>query len=363
MSPSFRTSRRSRQFLGLASDAVRDQIARHNPAGGVFNGSYLNEIVNFDSQDAYLESDVTEDGLTRAFGHMSLRCHPGAPSGVPSELLRQLLKADPEIASLGREFNELHDQIKATYRFISHAPKKTSQEHKHLQQRLKNAKKILVDELNTAYRRDYFFRVHNEMMKMSLDQTAIEEPGNEPMVQHELEERNRLQEVLCNFSRDLPPQEIVSRKVTTVTLFVTLASRRVCQTRQPQRPSTNSQDPIKQEYPSLTPFTLLQPDPFPLVCEKTQCIICLGDTRLTNKERTRKFSRVSHMMSHVEDVHLGKLQPGKKPACQHPHCSPGGKGLFFDKIMHLRVTWHWSIRLTSLTSVFDRTIVYICTYI
>jgi hypothetical protein len=320
----------------LASDAVRDQIARHNPGGGVFNGSYLNEIVNFNSQDAYLESDVSEDGLTRAFGHMSLRCHPGAPSGVPSELLRQLLAADPEIASLEREVNELHDQLKATYRFIKRAPEEKKREHQHLQQQLKNAKKSLTDELDAAHRRDYFFRIHNEMMKMSLDQTAIEEPGDEPMVQHELEERNRLQVVLCNFSRDLPPKEIVSRKVTTVNLFVALASRRVCQTRQPRRPSADSNDPIKQEHPSLVPPSLPQPEPFPLVFKKTQCIICLWDTRLAYKERTREFSRVSHMMTHVDNVHLGKLQPGEKSVCQDPYCSPGGRGLFFDNIMHFK---------------------------
>ncbi|TVY17613.1 hypothetical protein LARI1_G005246 [Lachnellula arida] len=116
----------------LASDAVRDQIARYNPAGGVFNGLYLNEIMNFNSQDTYLESNVSEDSLTRAFGHISLRCHPGAPSEVPSELLSQLLAADPEITSLGQEFKCLHDQIKVTYRFIKHAPEKKRQEHKDL---------------------------------------------------------------------------------------------------------------------------------------------------------------------------------------------------------------------------------------
>lgn len=113
---------------------MRDQIACHTPEAGVFNSLYLNERVNFNSQDAYLESDVSEDGLTRAFAHMSLRCHPGAPSGVPSELLHQLLTADPEIASLEREFNELHDQTKATYRFINREPEKERKEHEHLQQ-------------------------------------------------------------------------------------------------------------------------------------------------------------------------------------------------------------------------------------
>ena len=304
---------------------MRDQVARHNPATGVFNGSYINERVQFNVQDAFLESDVSEDGLTRAFAHMSLRCHPG---GVPSELLGQLLAADPEIASLQREFKVLHDQIKTTYGFINRAPEEKRLEHKHIQQQLKNARKSLTDELDAAYRRDYFFRVHNEMMKMSLNPTAIEEPVDEPMVQHELEERNQLQEVLCNFSRGLTPQEVVSHKIIAVTLMIALASRRVCQTRQPRRPSSGCKDPVKPELPSPSPDPVPQP---PLICENTQCIICLWDTRLPYKIRTRKFSRPSHMMTHVES-HLRRLLPGEKPVCLDPRCSPEGKGLFFDTI-------------------------------
>ncbi|TVY29336.1 hypothetical protein LHYA1_G001347 [Lachnellula hyalina] len=80
---------------GMASDTKHDQMARRDPGRGVFNGLYLNERFDFNSQAAYLEEDVSEDGLTLAFAHMSLRCHPGAPSGVPSDLLRPLLAADP----------------------------------------------------------------------------------------------------------------------------------------------------------------------------------------------------------------------------------------------------------------------------
>ena len=68
--------------LGKASDAIRDQVMRHNPFTGVFNEAYNNHAVRFNVQDAYLESDITDDGLTRAFTHMSIRCNPGAPKEV-----------------------------------------------------------------------------------------------------------------------------------------------------------------------------------------------------------------------------------------------------------------------------------------
>jgi hypothetical protein len=37
---------------------------RHNPFTGVFNEAYNNHAVRFNVQDAYLESDITDDGST-----------------------------------------------------------------------------------------------------------------------------------------------------------------------------------------------------------------------------------------------------------------------------------------------------------
>jgi hypothetical protein len=45
---------------------------RHDPYTGVFNGAYNNESVRFNVQDGYLNGEISEDGLTRAFTHMSI---------------------------------------------------------------------------------------------------------------------------------------------------------------------------------------------------------------------------------------------------------------------------------------------------
>lgn len=69
---------------------MRNQIACYNPSSSVFNFAYLNEAVNFNTQDTYLgefREDVLEDGLTRAFTYMSLCYYLGAPLGAPLELL------------------------------------------------------------------------------------------------------------------------------------------------------------------------------------------------------------------------------------------------------------------------------------
>ena len=71
--------------------------------------------------------------------------------------------------------------------------------------------------MKNAYRKDYFFRIHNEMMKIQLkrplNKTAVEDEV-EPLVEHQLKERTQLQRIICDFSKGLSPEAIVSRKVS-----------------------------------------------------------------------------------------------------------------------------------------------------
>ena len=148
--------------------------------------------------------------------------------------MERLLAADPEIAVLERRFRESHTRIKSEYKFINRAPKEIREAHKKLGQQLKAATKSLEDELEAEHRKDYFFYIHNEMMKRQLNrqlnETVVEEEA-EPVIEHQLEERTRLQLVLCDLSKDLSPQAIVARKVLAINLQIALASRKELMTR------------------------------------------------------------------------------------------------------------------------------------
>jgi hypothetical protein len=43
------------------------------------------------------------------------------------------------------------------------------------------------------------------MIQRQLDKTVVEEEDVEPVIQHQLEERAPLQQILCDFSKDLKP--------------------------------------------------------------------------------------------------------------------------------------------------------------
>ena len=95
-----------------------------------------------------------------------------------------------------------------------------------------------------------------------------EEEDVEPVIKHQLTERTQLQQILCDFSRDLSPQDIVSWKVSAINLFVALASRQEFQTRtRKPRSVLIFKDLIKKESPAPEPFP--PPSKFPLVYEKT----------------------------------------------------------------------------------------------
>jgi len=133
----------------------------------------------------------------------------------------------------------------------------------------------------------------------------------EPVVQHQLPERTQLQEIMCDFSEDLTTKDIVRRRIRAVNLMVALCSRREVP-RPKQRLPTSRQDPIKEESPD--------PEPFPLLCAKTQCPICIGDERMTYTRRTFCYGRPSHMMDHVERAHLRGVSADQTISCRHPVC-------------------------------------------
>jgi tRNA(Glu) U13 pseudouridine synthase TruD len=135
---------------------------------------------------------------------MSIRCNLGAPREVPREVIELLLAADPDITDLKRRFKELYTKLKSEYKFIKRAPKGIKEKHDDLRKQLRNAKKNLKDKIKKAYRSDYFFCIHNEMIKRQLNKSVVEEEVK-LVVKHQLEEQTQLQEILCDFSKGLSP--------------------------------------------------------------------------------------------------------------------------------------------------------------
>jgi hypothetical protein len=166
-------------------------------------------------------------------------------------------------------------------------------------------------------------------MERHLNNITIDEYV-EPVIKHQLLERTQLQEVICDFSEDLTTKDIVKRRIRTIDLMAALCCRR-----EDQRPKSRSiivnPEPIKEESPDPKLSDL---EPFPILCKKTQCPICIGDERMTYERRTFSYSRPSKLMDHVESAHLCKIPEHQAISCRHPMCM--SSGLVLNNLMHFK---------------------------
>ena len=131
------------------------------------------------------------------------------------------------------------------------------------------------------------YRIHDEELETRLKK-AVTQEYVEPIVEHQLPERTQLQKILCDLLKEHSVSAIVCRRISAINLMVALSRRR--ENRKPHK-----------ETPLTSPQCVSpSPEPFPLICEKTQCIVCIGDHRLPYKDRTKRFCRPSKMMDHFE---------------------------------------------------------------
>ncbi|KAJ3499717.1 hypothetical protein NLG97_g97 [Lecanicillium saksenae] len=319
-------------LLKVAPNPVVDQVMRHDPMTGCLANAYLNLRVGFNTQDAFLERDPSADGLTRAFSHMSIRCNPEVPRHIPKAELAKL-PPDPEVVELTREVKQTSIRLRQQYGFIKSAPADENDEYKRRRRDLRNAEKAFKEDMTKEYQEAYRRRMHNEELERQLSGTAVEERA-EPSVEHQLPERTYLQPILCDFSTDMGLEQITGRKIRAIDGMVRLASCR--EVRRPQ--SLSPCDASRESSPEVAESKLLiKPEPFediPLLLGKTQCIYCVGDERLTHEARMRRFKRVSHMMDHVENVHLRHEKGNAKFVCRHPECQHLGD--FLTSLDHFK---------------------------
>lgn len=177
-------------IVGVAPDAVVDQVMRHDPMTGCLANAYLNQRVGFNVQDAYLERDPSADGLTRVFTHMSIRCNPEVPKAIPKSELETLEK-DPDVIELSRRVRLMSISMRQQYKFIRLSPKVVLKEYRQLRQDLRNSEKRFRDEMTEVYQEACRCRIHNAELERQLSGKTVDREI-EPTLEHHLEERTQL---------------------------------------------------------------------------------------------------------------------------------------------------------------------------
>jgi hypothetical protein len=198
-----------------ATDAVRDQVMRHNPNSAVYNRSYINERVRFDVQSAVLERP-SADGVLRMLTHMSLMRDPRALIHIPDDVLAAL-PPDPDIVALEQE----REQLKAGAYRIQGTEIET--EVRRLTSAIGIARSRRRNIISEEFRADYFRRRPTEDIERQNCGQA-EEEYVEPVVQHQIPQRALLVAIICNRVVNITLQDAVRHQIETANLMQALCS-------------------------------------------------------------------------------------------------------------------------------------------
>ncbi|CRK29684.1 hypothetical protein BN1723_015696 [Verticillium longisporum] len=303
---------------GNAPDVVRDQMIRHDPKFATFHGAYLNERVQFDLQNTFLEEE-TEDQLYRLFAHVSLTRDPRAKRDmVPAEVWANL-PPDPEIVELEQQRTALKER---SHRIRG---RKHEAEIRQLTETIRMKRAGREAKIVDQYRKHYFYNRPTWNIERQA-RGEEEEEYVEPAIDLDIPERARLAEILCKQPKDLSETGIHQLRIEAIDTMVALCDRRETIKRDRLRNRPQIDIPIKQE--TSEPAR----DIFPLLMDPTQCPSCIGDERLSREERTFKYCRPVVRNDHFDDHHLAERelaeQRGELIRCDHRRCRK-------EKLQHL----------------------------
>ncbi|KAK4198138.1 hypothetical protein QBC40DRAFT_230740 [Triangularia verruculosa] len=298
-----------------ASDAVRDQMMRHDPKWATFNSAYINEKVGFHLQNAFLNKP-TEDSLLGMLSHIGLMRDPRASKDMVPDEVWEMMPPDSEIAALKAERAQLKG---GQYRI-----KGTDNEDRirELTRLIATKEAQRKNTIRQAYRKDYF---HDRPTWDIEADGQEEEEYVEPAIDLHIPERAKLAEMLCNQPDNLSSTELLEFRIQVAELMVTLCGRQETgRKRTPRR--ARADVAVKEESPG--------PDPFPLLMDRKQCPCCIGDETMSHGERTFKYCRPAVMYDHFDRKHAQQLGGVKQMSCNHPKCS--SEALSFKHLRHFK---------------------------
>ena len=297
---------------GNASDAVRDQMMRHDPRWATFNGAYINEKVEF-HLERVVAGEPTDDCLIDLFAHMSLTRDPDAGRDMVPDEVWQSLEPDPEILELEAQRDKLKNgryRIRGT---------KHEDEVRQLTKTIRTKKAQRDKSIRQSYRQYYFYHrpTWDIEQQFAGGDRQVDEASSVPAIDLHIPERAQLANLLCQEADDLDFDRFLQRRIEAAELMVSLTGKRetakrkrIVKTVQSSIPS-----PVADEAP--------EPDRFPLLMGKAQCPRCIGDETMSMEERTFAYCRPAVMNDHFDREHLATMEQMERDdyiGCTHPKC-------------------------------------------
>jgi hypothetical protein len=296
---------------------------------GIFQ-AYLNERVRCDVQAAFL-GRPSADALIKAAGHMSRFVDPRAPVDLPETEVNKL-KTHADIVKLRQLQDGYSQAIRDQYGAIG---KSAGTELHAMYQKAKHALKCARVKLRKSaskeYREQYFNTIDTKEVNQQLGLAVpdLKPDGWKPeAVVHDSEERRLIAAMLCDQTPGLTEEARLDRRIRTIKAMVTFCRVRQAP-RQKRSSSSRGWGVVKKD--EAEDEKIPQPQQFPTICSSTQCLFCLGDTRLPLESRIFCFSRPRKAREHVERQHLQFFNANDLIPCPHPECKEVLRGVMHFK--------------------------------
>ncbi|KAI1737848.1 FluG domain-containing protein [Xylaria scruposa] len=252
--------------LGNAPDAVRNQMIRHNPEFYTFQNTYLNQIANFDLQNA---------------------CDKGQAN----------LEPDPNIIALKTEREELK---RGQYRIRR---TKDKAKIRTLTNKIRTKRAQRKDQIVKEYRKYYFYNLPTSDLEKQAKGEDIKK-YTEPAIDLVIPKRTQLAELLYYQPQKLNNEKMPQRKIKVVNLYVALGGKKKNSATRVKPTLRSESEPQHEPDP--------KPDPFPLLMQPTQCPKYIGNEAQTIHERTFRYCRSTERNDHFNDHHLQGKERAKQ---------------------------------------------------
>jgi hypothetical protein len=268
---------------------------RHNSEFYTFQDAYLNQIANFNLQNAFLE-EKTENQLFRVFAYVSLiRDSRATKDMVPDEIWANL-PPNPEIVELEEERETLKQ---GHYRIQG---RENEAEVRALTTKISAKRKQRKRRIVKKYREYYFYNRSTWNLEKQARGEEMEE-YTEPAINLIVPERAQVAEIFCYQLKGLIIDEIFQKRIEVIDLYVILCGKKETVKRNRTRPKTHNELPVSSFIKfKITPEPAL--DRFFLFMKATQCPDCISDEAQTFHERTFPYYHFIKRNNYFDDHYL-----------------------------------------------------------
>ena len=243
---------------------------------------------------------------------MTRSIDPRRPRTLTAEQLRDV-KHHPEVKLFSRRCHSMKKKIRAQYKTISNSRGKIVYQNyqdfrRKLRQKTRAVGRSVLAQVKAAYQRQQ--PIAEIERQLNAGQAAeVPKTDSVPLI----DERMNAIAALFSFATDDVEEECRRRAAAIVA--VTTLSRR-------QEPLIRKVCIGKRTYTPMEgmPAKTTTEQDFPICCSPTQCIFCIGQTKLSTERRLKQFHSPSDLKKHFKRKHLDHHPDGTPIDCPHPKC-------------------------------------------